>query len=258
MRADLLKYQNRIERKRRRLERKYAKAFRAYLRKETKAIRSLLERNPLGYRDELDVVLSRVDMEEVYRSMYFDSVEAFKIVDPERVIKAEPTGDAWDEIVRQHLASYGLTRIEEMRRTTKELTVRNLDPILQQGIEGGLGIGEISRTMQATLAEYAPKAERYRAERIARTEIISSSNWASLKSVEISGASERFKKRWLPAQQSNTREDHLAMMNEPAIALDETFLVGGERLAYPGDPAGSPGNTINCRCTVVYERVNEE
>lgn len=258
MRPDLLKYQARIERKRRRLERKYAKAFRSYLHEETKAIRALIERNPLIYKDELDAALSRLSMEPLFERMYFDSVEAFKIKDPERVIKAEPTGDAWDSIVRQHLASYGLTRIEEMRRTSRVLTIQNLDPILQQGIEGGLGIPEISQAMQAKLAEYAPKAERYRAERIARTEIISSSNWASLKSVEISGASDRFVKRWLPAMQSNTRPDHLAMADEPAIPINEKFSVGGELLEYPGDPAGSPENVINCRCTLVFERANQE
>jgi len=27
--------------------------------------------------------------------------------------------------------------------------------------------------------------------------------------------------------------------------------VDDEELDYPGDPAGSPGNTINCRCTIL-------
>jgi len=31
--------------------------------------------------------------------------------------------------------------------------------------------------------------------------------------------------------------------------MQDTFTVGGEKLRYPGDPAGSPWNTINCRCT---------
>jgi hypothetical protein len=34
--------------------------------------------------------------------------------------------------------------------------------------------------------------------------------------------------------------------------IDKPFDVGGEQLMYPGDPdGGSPGNTINCRCTVL-------
>lgn len=33
--------------------------------------------------------------------------------------------------------------------------------------------------------------------------------------------------------------------------VGEDFLVGGESLAFPRDPKGSPENTINCHCTVV-------
>ena len=30
--------------------------------------------------------------------------------------------------------------------------------------------------------------------------------------------------------------------------MDEPFEVDGEQLMYPGDPAGSAGNIINCQC----------
>jgi uncharacterized protein with gpF-like domain len=45
-------------------------------------------------------------------------------------------------------------------------------------------------------------------------------------------------------------DDHLAADGQ-VQDIDEPFDVGGEQLMYPGDPAGSPGNTINCRCTVL-------
>jgi len=35
------------------------------------------------------------------------------------------------------------------------------------------------------------------------------------------------------------------------IPIDEPFIVGGERLMFPRDPAGSARNTINCRCLEV-------
>ncbi len=43
------------------------------------------------------------------------------------------------------------------------------------------------------------------------------------------------------------RESHLAAHGQ-VVDIDEPFLVGGERLMYPRDPAGSPENTINCGC----------
>jgi hypothetical protein len=34
--------------------------------------------------------------------------------------------------------------------------------------------------------------------------------------------------------------------------MDQAFEVGGEMLMYPGDPAGSAGNVINCRCAISH------
>ncbi len=31
--------------------------------------------------------------------------------------------------------------------------------------------------------------------------------------------------------------------------MGQPFIVGGEQLQYPGDPAGSAWNVISCRCT---------
>jgi uncharacterized protein with gpF-like domain len=33
--------------------------------------------------------------------------------------------------------------------------------------------------------------------------------------------------------------------------MGQPFIVGGARLMQPGDPAGPPGETIQCRCTVL-------
>lgn len=37
-------------------------------------------------------------------------------------------------------------------------------------------------------------------------------------------------------------------------ALTDTFQVGGEDLRFPGDPAGSPWNVINCRCSMTIKK----
>jgi len=41
-----------------------------------------------------------------------------------------------------------------------------------------------------------------------------------------------------------------------AVDLEEAFTIWGESLQYPGDPAGSAGNTINCLCGH-YEELKE-
>jgi uncharacterized protein with gpF-like domain len=45
------------------------------------------------------------------------------------------------------------------------------------------------------------------------------------------------------------REEHWEASGQE-VQYDEPFDVGGEELMYPGDPAGSPWNIYNCRCTM--------
>lgn len=60
------------------------------------------------------------------------------------------------------------------------------------------------------------------------------------------------KKQWKHGTSRVPRLSHLAAVDQ-IRDVNEPFDVGGEKLMYPRDPAGSPGNTINCSCyTVPY------
>ena len=56
-------------------------------------------------------------------------------------------------------------------------------------------------------------------------------------------------KEWLTARDEKVREAHWAADGQ-IVRINEPFEVGGEALMWPGDLNGSPGNIINCRCTV--------
>ena len=62
-------------------------------------------------------------------------------------------------------------------------------------------------------------------------------------------------KVWISALDARTRQapdskfDHYDM-NQKRVPLDKPFNVSGEKLMFPGDPKGSGGNVINCRCSV--------
>jgi hypothetical protein len=59
-------------------------------------------------------------------------------------------------------------------------------------------------------------------------------------------------REWRHGASMSPRPSHLAADGQ-VRAMNEPFDVGGEKLMYPRDPAGSPGNTINCSCfTVPY------
>jgi len=55
---------------------------------------------------------------------------------------------------------------------------------------------------------------------------------------------------WITAGDERVRMAHAAA-NGQRRGLDGVFIVGGEALRFPGDPNGSAGNIINCRCNLV-------
>jgi HK97 family phage portal protein len=94
---------------------------------------------------------------------------------------------------------------------------------------------------------YQERMPGYRTEMIARTETMRASNAGSHELFKQAGIE---KQEWLSTQDDRTRDDHLAADGQ-VRTMDNPFDVGGEELIYPGDPAGSPENTVNCRCTLL-------
>ena len=93
---------------------------------------------------------------------------------------------------------------------------------------------------------------KWQALRIARTETTTSSNFAAMKTAEQSDLV--LEKVWISVQDNRTRikpYDHLDMNNQKQD-LEKPFFVGAENIMFPGDAKASPGNTINCRCTVGF------
>lgn len=54
-------------------------------------------------------------------------------------------------------------------------------------------------------------------------------------------------KKWIATMDSRTRDSHRALDGEE-VPYNENF---SNDLEYPGDPAGDPAETYNCRCTMV-------
>lgn len=60
-------------------------------------------------------------------------------------------------------------------------------------------------------------------------------------------------KLWLTQGDARVRDTHQAAQGQTRL-LDVPFIVGGDSLRYPRDPAGATGETINCRCTMITRR----
>lgn len=125
-----------------------------------------------------------------------------------------------------------------------QTTIRHIREQLQEGVESGETIDELADR----ILEFTDVDATYRAQRIARTEVISASNAGSWAHYRESGVVAQ--KEWLTAQDERVRDAH-ADAEGQMVDLDDPFVVDGEELEFPGDPNGSPENIINCRCTIL-------
>ncbi|MED1801354.1 phage minor head protein [Brevibacillus porteri] len=86
-----------------------------------------------------------------------------------------------------------------------------------------------------------------RAVTVSRTLSTAAANGGKLEGWKQSGLVK--KKRWRAANNKRTRKDHKDA-NGQEVDIDKPFNVGGEKMMYPGDPAGSAKQIVQCRCTM--------
>jgi hypothetical protein len=57
-------------------------------------------------------------------------------------------------------------------------------------------------------------------------------------------------KTWVAHHDERTRATHLEADGQ-TVPIDQPFVVGGERLRYPGDRVGTEAEIANCRCVMI-------
>ena len=156
---------------------------------------------------------------------------------------------AFDRDLLGWLYGNSLSRITSVQQGL----VSYLQEFITKGVSDNLTVREISKDLQKTIN--SKNFYRWQSLRIVRTETTAAANYASTIASDTSGVS--MDKVWISANDSRTRRppesgfNHL-IMNGVKIGSKEKFKVpfkgGFELLSFPGDPKGSAGNVINCRC----------
>jgi hypothetical protein len=91
-----------------------------------------------------------------------------------------------------------------------------------------------------------------RAARIARTETHAAYQAGSqAQAQELADTGVPMLKIWIAADDARTRDSHRNADGQ-TVPIDGHFTVGGQQLKHPGDPSGSAGEVINCRCAMGY------
>lgn len=118
---------------------------------------------------------------------------------------------------------------------------------MSEGVAAGEGIDEIAARIRSVF----DTASDLRARTIARTEVVSAYNGSAMAVATSLPVDVVAGHEWIATRDARTREAH-GSADGQAVPVGSGFSVGGELLAYPGDPNGSADNTVNCRCTVAF------
>lgn len=136
-------------------------------------------------------------------------------------------------------------RANQLAGQVTDTTYAAIQDALVEGINEGDGIPELSRRIR----EVFETASSSRATTIARTEVISAYNGSALLGASQLPDDVAAGQEWIATRDDRVREEHLDADGQ-IRGIGETFDVGGTPMAYPGDPAGDPSLTVNCRCTI--------
>lgn len=176
------------------------------------------------------------------------------LTDEDLGLKASP----YDRFAQEYADAYGVAQLDRIGRTTTEQ--------IRQGIIQAQANGMSFEDTVRALTEAVPSISQQRAQTIVRTESHAASQYASQRRVTVSGVAAT--KMWNTVGDERVRDfgasgyisqfNHRAMQGV-SVPVDGRFAVptlggGVEMLLFPGDPSGSAGNIINCRCVQTYER----
>jgi HK97 family phage portal protein len=88
---------------------------------------------------------------------------------------------------------------------------------------------------------------QFRCRTIGRTETTKVENWGELEGYRETGYVD--KKGWMCSFVPASRDSHMAADGQE-VGVDEDFVVGSDRMAFPGDPRGGAGEVVNCLCAL--------
>jgi len=149
--------------------------------------------------------------------------------------------DVWLTQITGYVRNSVGKNISDVIRTT----YKDIEIITQNAVKEGISQGWGTDRIVREIVKKQGSIDLWKAQRIARTEIVgASSEGVKLGAESVVGNKTKI---WISTFDSRSRPEHMAM-DGVKVPFNQDFDVDGDSLKYPGDPSGSPGNIINCRC----------
>lgn len=153
-----------------------------------------------------------------------------------------------DDILRSIIRTFYFdkiaSRISEVTRTTTDLIKTTIRSVFKKN--------PTATTQDIRNSILNMNSDR--AKVIANTEVLTATNFGANTAFELLGGG--LTKAWLTSRDVKVRDAH-RVADDQRMNENGKFFVGGQELAYPGDPAGSAANIINCRCTIYLVQINQ-
>jgi len=188
----------------------------------------------------------RAEWEKFFKAFYLAVGEDFapKVRESLTSSKEMKQDDQWQRYLLDWISANAAEKAAPISDTTRQA----LTDAIAEGAAQGESIDDIAARIGDVYQGYIDGA---RAVTIARTEVVSASNAASVSVARSTGID--LQKVWLATRDARVRDTHL-MADGQRVGMDEPFSVGGYELMWPGDGSmGAPASElVRCRCTVTY------
>lgn len=150
----------------------------------------------------------------------------------------------WADIVNEAARAY----VGQRRNLLVGVGDSLFQGVMQQ-VERAITTGASTENVKQALEQLGGFSE-FRADTIARTEILTAYSNGNWQAAEALGEYKPVEKMWLATIDARTREDHAAL-NGVLLPWDEPFDVGGEPALFPQADGMSVANAANCRCLIL-------
>lgn len=231
-------------------EARWVKSYRAYARDlEERLIKALKDDKSMNVKKAVDDLYD--SSKEVgaiidILKLFYDEVGFEAILDAIALLDDESLDP---DTIARIVADFYTPILEKTSMIIASTVKDRITNSLLEGLDAGEGIDDLAKRIR-DVADWMSTAQ---AQSIAETETTKITNGAFQITYEQTNAPY---KEWVNLGDGRVRDSHQDQNISDnngglVIAMDSKFLVGGEYLKYPGDPAGSAENVIRCRCRII-------
>ncbi len=166
----------------------------------------------------------------------------------------------FNDFINRYAETHTAESITQIENTNMKKARSKIKKIVAESIDAGESVPNLRNELRKEFSALSSS----RAEMIARTEVGMASNNGALEAAKALDIPD-LKKEWVSVNDDRTRDgssngeaDHVSL-NGVKVNIDEKFLqeiqgYSPVEMDGPGDPAGGPESTINCRCVLTFGR----